>query len=127
MANAPSLRGRAAWRGAGPSRPEDDERLSMQRYGQAWAQALHIARRLVLEFGAARVVAIGALVRPERFHRDSPLELVVWGLRAAVFDPTHGARRDALPVTILNGDRLTSAGAALVREEGIELARLGRT
>ncbi len=125
MGNAPSLRGRAGWRGAGPSRPEDDERLSMQRYGQAWAQALHMARRLVLEFGAARVVAIGALVRPERFQGGSGLELVVWGLRADVFDATRDAR-DALPVTILDGDHLTPAQAARVRDEGIELARLGR-
>ena len=125
MANAPSLRGRSTWRGTAAGRAAGGERLGMQRYGQAWAQALYTARRLVLEFGAARVVAIGALVRPERFRFGSGLELVVWGLRADVFDPTREAK-DALPVTILDGDHMTPALAARVRDEGIELARLGR-
>ncbi len=127
MANAPSLQGRSAWRGTGLPRAPDGDRLRMQFYGQAWVQALHMARRLVLEFRAARVVAVGALVYPDDFHRDSTLELVVWGLRADVFDATHDAKRDALPVTIMDGDHLTADQAARVRNEGIELARLGRS
>jgi hypothetical protein len=109
-------------RGGGSRAGRPAEEVRMQRYGQAWAQALETARRLVWEFGAARVVAVGSLLHPERFHLGSKLVLVVWGLRADIFD--RGGRGGRLPVAILDGDRLPEAAKARVQAEGVELARL---
>ena len=107
-------------RGLGPAwgRPR------LQLYGQAWMQALETARRLVSEFGAVRVIAIGDLLHPEGFGSDSEVELVAWGLRADVF--AHAAatgRPDAVPAVIHDGDRLAPPGLARVHAEGVELAR----
>jgi len=114
----------SARRGAPGLRAADDERLRLQRYGRAWVQAVETARRLVHEFGAARVVAAGELVHPERFGRGSEIELVVWGLHADVFGRAVAAGRpDALPATIRDGDHLSPAEAARVHAEGAELAR----
>jgi hypothetical protein len=96
----------------------------MLRYGRAWAQALDTGRRLVADFGAARVVAVGALVEPHRFGPQSEIELVVWGLRADVL-PAAAApgRHGPVPAAIHDGDRLTAAQARRVRAEGVEIAR----
>lgn len=100
------------------------EALRLQHYGRAWRQALDAARRLVHEFGAARVVAVGDLVHPDRFGRWSSIQLVVWGLRADVFWRARvGAREASVQTAIHDGDELEARLAALVREEGIELAR----
>ncbi len=114
--------------GPGATRVPDPSRLRLERYGRAWQQALHTARRLVADFGAARVVAVGALVRPERFDARSEVELVAWGLHADVFagsvvPGSAGPGLGALPARIRDGDRLSPAAAARVRRDGIELAR----
>ena len=99
----------------------------LQRYGQAWRQAVYTARRFVYEFGAARVAVIGDLVHPDGFRRDSGIEFVVWGLRADVFRRTVRRARDAcVAVRIHDGDCLDARVAALVRSEAIELACRGR-
>jgi len=106
--------------------PADGEPGQLQRYGRAWRQALFTARRLVLEFGAARVVVLGDLVHPDRFRRDSVIELAVWGLRADLFwRAVARAREEFVPARIHDGDRLEARVAALARAEGIEVARRG--
>lgn len=109
-------------RAVGPS-PAEGEPLRLQWYGRAWRQALYTARRFVHEFGAVRVVLLGDLVHPDRFRRDSPIELAVWGLRADVFwRAVARAREDIVAARIHDGDRLDARVAALVRAEGIEVA-----
>ena len=117
--------GHAAMRrtGEAAARPRDPARLHMLRYGRAWAQALETARRLVADFGAARVVAVGALVQPHRFGPQSEIELVVWGLRADVLPAAASGRRGPVPALVHDGDHLTAAQARRVRAEGVELAR----
>ena len=96
----------------------------MLRYGRAWRQALQTGQRLVRDFGAARVVAVGMLVHPDRFHSASRIELVVFGLRADVLQRARSLAADAaLPARIMDGDRLTADILAQVSGEGVELAR----
>lgn len=102
------------------------ESLRLQRYGRAWAQALLTARRFVHEFGAARVAAIGDLVHPESFGRESTIELVVWGLRGETFwRATPRARAGSVSARIHDGDSPGPRVAELLVREGIELARHG--
>lgn len=103
------------------------EPARLQRYGRAWRQALHTARRFVHEFGAARVAVIGDLVHPDAFRRDSEIELVVWGLHADVFWRALARARDEyVSVRIHDGDAPDERAAALLNGEAIELARRGR-
>ena len=96
----------------------------MLRYGRAWRQALQTAQRLVRDFGAARVVAIGTLVHPDRFHSASGIELVAFGLRADVLRRARSLAADtALPARILDGDRPSAVILAQIQDEGVELAR----
>jgi len=107
------------WAAAEPAR--------LQRYGRAWQQALHTARRFVHEFGAARVAVIGDLVHPDAFRRDSEIELVVWGLRADVlWRAVARAWDEYVSVRIHDGDAPDERAASLVQSEAIELARRGR-
>lgn len=108
-------------------RPAGEEPVLLQRYGRAWRQALFTARRFVHEFGAARVAVVGDLLHPDDFRRDSPVELVVWGLKADLFWRALSGTRDAhVPVRIHDGDRLDERVAAMVRMESFELAHRGR-
>lgn len=92
------------------------------RYGRAWRHALELARRLVEEFGAVRVVAWGPLVHPERFTARSRVRLAVWGLRADVF-PSVMAGRAEPAAEIVNADHLDPSVLAVIAAEGVELAR----
>ncbi len=116
--------GMRALDGGRPRAAPDGERSRMLRYGRAWRQALHTAQRLVRDFGAARVVAIGTLVHPDRFHDASRIELVVFGLRADVLQRARSLAADAtLPARILDGDRAAGDVLAQIQAEGVELAR----
>jgi hypothetical protein len=114
----------ARHRSAAERRASEPAQLHMLRYGRAWAQALQTARRLVADFGATRVAAVGGLLRPERFGSRGEIELVVWGLRADVLPPAAAPwRPDPIPVRIHDGDRMGPALARRVRAEAVELAR----
>jgi len=105
----------------GRARPPGDG-LRLQLYGRAWSQALDTARRLVREFGAARVLVVGDLLHADRFDRGSTIELVAFGLHADVFRRAAVGHPSALPTAIHDGDHLAAAEAAALRAEGIELA-----
>lgn len=98
------------------------EERRLARYGRAWRGALGLARRLVDEFGAVRVVAYGPLVHPERFGPGDRVQLAVWGLRAVVFPGEAGGLLDP-PALVVDADHLDAATARLVQREGVELAR----
>ena len=46
----------------------------------AWQIAQQAARILREQFGAQKVMVFGSLVHPALFHRQSDVDLVVWGL-----------------------------------------------
>ncbi len=103
-------------------RPADDQR--MLQYGRAWRRALELARRLVRDFGAARVLAHGDLLRPEAFTPEVPLTLVVWGLRADVFARV-GTHPQGTRTVIVDADQLDERTRQRIQAEGVELARQG--
>lgn len=50
------------------------------RQSRAWQVAREAARILKKQFGAQKVMVFGSLVHPALFHRQSDVDLVVWGL-----------------------------------------------
>jgi uncharacterized protein len=50
------------------------------RQRRAWQIARKAARVLKKQFGAQKVMVFGSLVHPALFHRESDVDLVVWGL-----------------------------------------------
>lgn len=54
-----------------------------QRREKAWEVARAAAALLKSRYHAARVVAFGSLIQPDRFHLWSDVDLAVWGLAPA--------------------------------------------
>ena len=50
------------------------------RRSSAWQVARKAARILKEQFGAQKVMVFGSLLHPALFHRQSDVDLVVWGL-----------------------------------------------
>lgn len=105
-----------------PSSPAVTAERRLARYGHAWRTALEVARRLVDDFGAVRVVAWGPLVHPERFTAASRVQLAVWGLRADVFPAIIASRQEPL-AEIVDADHLDARLLHRIAAEGVELAR----
>jgi predicted nucleotidyltransferase len=50
------------------------------RQSRAWQVAREAAMILKKQFGAQKVMVFGSLLHPALFHRQSDVDLVVWGL-----------------------------------------------
>jgi len=60
-------------------KPKRQEAVEARR-SSAWQVARKAARILKEQFGAQKVMVFGSLLHPALFHRQSDVDLVVWGL-----------------------------------------------
>lgn len=98
--------------------------LLAARHARAWQVALTGAAMLKERFGAARVVAFGSVLRPEKFHERSDVDLAVWGLDERLYLKAVSSLLDIDPeisVDLVEAEFARPALLEVIQAEGVTL------
>lgn len=74
-----------AYRTGAQQRAQRRDQALAARLARAWQVAQQGAQLLTEQFGATQVAVFGSLMRPEKFHAHSDIDLAVWGLNERLY------------------------------------------
>jgi predicted nucleotidyltransferase len=94
------------------------------RHARAWQVARAAATLLKEQFGAAQVAVFGSVLRPERFHERSDVDLAVWGLDERMYLKAVSQLLDLDPeisVDLVEAEFAAPRLRAVIEQEGVLL------
>lgn len=115
---------RTEYRAGAARREAESQRRRAEHLARAWEVANAAAALLRDRYGATRVVILGSLAQPDRFHAHSDVDLAVWGIDErlylhAVADVT-ALDADVL-VDLVRVEEATPSLRVTIEQEGQEL------
>ncbi|MFN8499752.1 MAG: nucleotidyltransferase domain-containing protein [Anaerolineae bacterium] len=105
-------------------RLEAERRRRDARRVRGWELAREAAALLKRDYGAARVVAFGSLLDPERFTEQSDVDVAAWGLTSANWLKAMGAVQDLsreIEINLVDVGACSPALLAAIERDGVEL------